>query len=324
MFAYVSQRIVQTVIVLTAISFIAFLLLANLGDPLASLLTADATIADRQALIHALHLDQPMLVRFVAFFGGLLRGDFGLSYRTHEPVAQMIAERLPATAELAFASLLITIVVGVPAGIYCGVHPRSLFARAIMFVSIAGITLPNFVVGIALIAVFSVQLGWLPSFGRGDLVDLGGWHTGLLTVSGWRALLLPAVTLATFQVTFVIRMLRTQLMEVGQSEHIRFARARGLSNTRLWYVYALKNTLLPVITMLGLQLGNITAFSIVTEGVFAWPGIGSLFLQSIQAADMPVIAVYLILVGTIFMIINLAVEISYPLIDPRVLAERSR
>jgi peptide/nickel transport system permease protein len=323
MLAYSGSRILQTIIVLLAISFIAFALVANLGDPLAALLSPDATPADRAALVSALHLDEPFLNRFVDFVRGLLAGNFGISYRTHEPVAKLIAERLPATLELAGASLVITLLVGTTAGVYCGVHPRSLLARLIMFVSIAGVTLPTFVVGIMLIVVFSVKLGWFPSFGRGDTVQLGFWSTGLLTASGWRAIVLPAITLALFQVTFVIRMIRTQLMEVGQSEHIRFARARGLTERRVWFVYALKNTLLPVITVLGLQLGNIIAFSVVTENVFAWPGLGSLFLQSIQAADIPVISIYLILVGAIFMFINLAVELSYPLIDARVLRRRT-
>jgi peptide/nickel transport system permease protein len=322
MFRYVASRVMQTVIVLTAISFVGFLLVANLGDPLASLLTPDSTAADREALIRALHLDEPLIWRFFDFFRGLLSGDFGISYRAHEPVAKLIAERLPATVELALASLAITLVFGTTAGVYCGVHPNSVPARLLMFMSITGVTLPTFVVGILLIAVFSVKLAWLPSFGRGDVVHLGYWTTGFLTASGWRALVLPAITLALFQVTFVIRILRTQLMEVGQSEHIRFARARGLSERRIWYVYALKNTLLPVITVLGLQLGNIIAFSVVTENVFAWPGLGSLFLQSIQSADMPVISIYLILIGAIFMLINLAVELTYPLIDARVLARR--
>ena len=323
MFAYAAARIVQTILVLTAISFVGFLLVANLGDPLASLLTPDSTPADRAALIKALHLDEPLVARFLDFFRGLLTGDFGISYRAHEPVAKLIGERLPATVELAFASLVITLLVGTTAGVYCGVNPRSLPARLIMVLSIAGITLPTFVVGIVLIAIFSVKLGWLPSFGRGDTVAVGFWTTGFLTASGWRAIVLPALTLSLFQVTFVIRMIRTQLMEVGQSEHVRFARARGLSERRIWYVYALKNTLLPVITVLGLQLGNIIAFSVVTENVFAWPGLGSLFLQSIQAADMPVISIYLILIGAIFMLINLMVELSYPMIDARVLRRRS-
>jgi peptide/nickel transport system permease protein len=323
MLEYVSSRILQTVIVLLAISFIAFLLVANLGDPLSTLLSADASIAERNALIAELHLNEPLMTRFLSFVNDLLHGNFGISYRTQEPVAKLIGERLPATLELAFVSVMIAVIVGIPAGVYCGVNPRSAFARFIMFVSIAGITLPNFVVGIGLIAIFSIQLGWLPSFGRGDVVDLGFWTTGLLTRSGWRAIILPAIALSTFQVTFLIRMLRTQLMEVGQTEYIRFARARGLSERRIWYVYAIKNTLLPVITMLGLQLGNIIAFSVVTENVFAWPGLGSLFLQSIQSADIPVIAVYLIFVGVVFMLINLIVEFSYPLIDPRILRRQS-
>ncbi|MEJ1158409.1 ABC transporter permease [Prosthecomicrobium sp. N25] len=319
MLLYLASRVGQTLVVLLVISLIAFLLVANLGDPLAALLSADASQAERAALVRELQLDQPLAARFVGFLGKLLQGDFGLSYRTQEPVAKLIAERLPATLELAFVSLLITLFVGVPLGILCGVAPRSIPARLVMFASAAGVTLPNFVVGIALIAIFSVQMKLLPSFGRGETVQVGAWTTGLLTASGWRAIVLPAITLATFQSTFVIRLIRTQLMEVGLAEHIRFARARGLSEARIWGLYALKNTALPVITMLGLQLGNIIAFSVVTENVFAWPGLGTLFLQSVQAADVPVIAVYLIFVGAVFMVINLAVEIAYPLIDPRVL-----
>jgi peptide/nickel transport system permease protein len=317
MIIHAIERILQTLVVLLVISFIAFMLITTLGDPIGLLLPPDATMAERNALIARLNLDQPVMQRFLSFVGGILQGDFGLSYRTQQDVGSMILERLPATAELAFVSLLVTILVAVPAGILCGVKPRALVSRAIMFFSIAGITLPNFVVGILLIAIFSVQLGWFPSFGRGSTVNLGGWTTGLLTASGWQAIILPAITLATFQMTFVIRMLRTQLMEVGQSEHIRFARARGLSETRIWFVYAIRNALLPTVTMLGLQLGNIIAFSVVTESVFAWPGLGSLFLQSVQAADIPVIAIYLIFVGAVYMVINLLVELSYPLIDPR-------
>lgn len=323
MFAYASARIAQTILVLLSIAFIGFLLVANLGDPIAALLPADATPQERQALIHTLGLDLPVTVRFLGFLKGLLVGDFGISYRAHEPVASLIAERLPATVELAIASLVITLCVGVPLGVYCGIRPKSLPARAVMFASIAGVTLPTFVVGILLIAVFSVKLGLLPSFGRGQTVDLGFWKTGLLTASGWRALILPAITLSLFQVTFVIRMIRTQLMEVGHSEFIRFARARGVTSRRIWFVHALKNTLLPVITVLALQFGNIIAFSVVTENVFAWPGLGSLFLQSIQTADVPVISVYLIIIGAIFMLLNLLVELTYPLIDQRVLRERA-
>ncbi|MBP0614579.1 ABC transporter permease [Jiella mangrovi] len=317
MIIYTVGRILQTLLVLLVISFIAFLLVATLGDPLGILLPPEASLAERQELILRLGLDQPMLGRFLHFLWGMLHGDFGLSYRTQQGVGAMIAARLPATIELAFVSLLVTLFVGVPLGIVCGVKPNSVVSRGVMLVSIAGITLPNFVVGVLLIAIFSVQLGWFPSFGRGHTVDLGGWTTGLLTVSGWQAIILPAITLAAFQVTFVIRMLRTQLLEVGQSEHIRFARARGLSERTVWFSYAMRNALLPTITMLALQLGNVIAFSVVTEGVFAWPGLGSLFLQSVQSADIPVIAIYLIFVGAVFMIINLFVELSYPLLDPR-------
>ncbi|MDF2809028.1 MAG: Binding-protein-dependent transport system inner rane component family protein 67 [Microvirga sp.] len=322
MIRYIATRTYQAGIVLFVISLIGFLLVANLGDPLASLLTPDATEAQRAELAASLNLNASFAERFLSFFGGLLKGDFGISYRTHEPVAHLIADRLPATIELAAASLLLTLVIGIPAGVHCGVHPRSLLSRAIMFTSIVGVTLPTFVAGILLILVFAVKLAWLPSFGRGTVVDLGFWKTGLLTASGWRAIILPAITLALFQVTFVIRMIRTQLLEVGQTEYIRFARARGLTEQRIWYLHALKNTLLPVVTIIGLQLGNIIAFSVVTESVFAWPGVGLLFLQSIQSADIPVISIYLILIGAIFILINLIVELTYPTIDPRVIRGR--
>jgi peptide/nickel transport system permease protein len=322
MIRYIATRTYQAGIVLFVISLIGFLLVANLGDPLASLLTPDATEAQRAELAASLNLNASFAERFLSFFGGLLKGDFGISYRTHEPVAHLIADRLPATIELAAASLLLTLVIGIPAGVHCGVHPRSLLSRAIMFTSIVGVTLPTFVAGILLILVFAVKLAWLPSFGRGTVVDLGFWKTGLLTASGWRAIILPAITLALFQVTFVIRMIRTQLLEVGETEYIRFARARGLTEQRIWYLHALKNTLLPVVTIIGLQLGNIIAFSVVTESVFAWPGVGLLFLQSIQSADIPVISIYLILIGAIFILINLIVELTYPTIDPRVIRGR--
>lgn len=322
MIAYTLSRLAQSVLVLIIISMIGFMLVANLGDPLASLLPSDATLEQRQELTAELGLEEPFPERFGGFLGRLATGDFGLSYRTHEPVARLLAERLPATIELALASFVLTMIVGLPAGVYCGIHPRSVVSRGIMLLSIVGVTLPTFVVGILLILVFSVLLGWLPSFGRGDIVDLGVWNTGLLTASGWQALIMPAITLALFQVTFVIRMIRSQLVEIGQSEYIRFGRARGLTDRRIWYVHALKNALLPVVTIMGLQLGNIIAFSVVTESVFAWPGIGMLFLQSIQTADIPVISIYLILIGAVFITINLAVELIYPFIDPRVL-ERS-
>lgn len=311
------NKLVQIAAVLLVICAIAFTLIQTLGDPLTVLLPPEATLADRQALIERLALDQPFVVRFVSFVGGILQGDFGLSYRTQSDVMQLILERLPATVELGLVSLVFTVLLGVPLGIYCGMFPSTVLAKTIMGGSLLGITLPNFVVGILMIATLSVWAGWFPSFGRGQTVDIGWWSTGMLTGSGLKALVLPGLTLASFQITFVIRMLRTQLIEIGQSEHVRFARARGLSETRIWFVYALRNALLPTVTMLGLQLGNVIAFSVVTESVYAWPGVGSLFLQSVQAADIPVIAIYLIMVGAIFMLINFCVEALYPLIDPR-------
>lgn len=320
MILYSLSRLIQALVVLLCISLIGFLLVSNLGDPLATLLPSDATQAQRDQLIEALNLNAGVVERFGLFLNDMAHGSFGISYRTHEPVSLLIAQRLPATVELALVSLAITVVLGVSGGVYCGVHPKGAIAKAIMVVSLAGVTLPTFVLGILLILVFSVNLGWLPSFGRGGVVALGDWWTtGFLTASGWRALVLPSITLAMFQVTFVLRMIRSQLLEIGQTDYIRFARARGLPEGSIWYVHALKNALVPVVTITGLQLGNIIAFSVVTESVFAWPGLGLLFLQSIQAADIPVISAYLILIGVIFIVINLLVELSYPLLDPRVL-----
>lgn len=320
MILYSISRLAQALVVLVCISLIGFLLVSNLGDPLATLLPSDATQAQRDQLIEALNLNASVVERFGLFLNDLVHGSFGISYRTHEPVSSLILQRLPATVELALVSLMITIVLGVSGGVYCGVHSTRAGAKAIMFISLAGVTLPTFVLGILLILVFSVNLGWFPSFGRGDVVALGDWWTtGYLTVSGWRALILPSITLAMFQVTFVLRMIRSQLLEIGQTDFIRFAKARGLPHRSVWYVHALKNALVPVVTITGLQLGNIIAFSVVTESVFAWPGLGLLFLQSIQSADIPVISTYLILIGVIFIVINLLVELSYPLLDPRIL-----
>ena len=325
MLYYVLNRLWQAMIVLLLISLAGFLLVDYLGDPLASLLPADASQAQRDELIATLNLNAGLFERFGHFLNNLLHGSLGLSYRTHEPVTALILQRLPATLELAAVSFIITLVLGVAGGVFCAVYARNFIAKLVMFASLAGITLPTFVLGVLLILVFSVKLNWLPSFGRGDVVAIGNWWTtGLLTKSGWLALVLPAITLSMFQVTFVLRMIRSQLLEIEQMDFIRFSRARGLPRRAIWFIHALKNALVPVVTIAGLQLGNIIAFSVVTESVFAWPGIGLLFLQSIQSADLPVISAYLILIGAIFIVINLLIELSYPFLDPRILAQGAR
>ena len=316
-----ASRVGQTLIVLLVIALIAFVLGAYVGDPLSALLPIDATQAQRNELIAQLNLDKPMPERFWLFLSGAFQGDFGISFRTNEPVIDLLLARLPATLELAIVSLLISLAVGIPTGVYAALYPNRLLSRGFMFGSILGVTLPNFVVGIFLILFFSVNLGWFNSFGRGETVQIGSWWTtGLLTSSGWRSLVLPAITMSLFQIAFIMRMVRAQMQEVMQSDYIRFARARGIRQRSLHYWHALKNTLIPVITIIGLQLGNIIAFAVVTEVVFSWPGMGSLFLQSILAADMPVISVYLVMIGLIYSLVNLAIELIYPLVDPRVLS----
>lgn len=314
------SRALQAAFVLLVIASLAFLLGAYVGDPLSALLPMDATNAQRRDLIEMLHLDKSIPERFWLFLGDAANGNFGISYRTQEPVVGALMDRLPATIELALISLVIALVLGILFGIYCALHPETVTAKLLMLGSILGVTLPNFVVGIFLILVFSVNLGWFNSFGRGETVQLGDWWTtGLLTHSGRRALVLPAITLSLFQITFIMRMVRAQMLEVMQADYIRFAAARGIPERSIHYVHALKNTLIPVSTIVGLQLGNIIAFAVVTEAVFSWPGLGSLFLESIAAADMPVISIYLVLIGAVYIIINLLVELTYPLIDPRVL-----
>jgi peptide/nickel transport system permease protein len=277
---------------------------------------------DREILREKLGLNDPIPIRFARFVGNALQGNFGLSYRTAEPVGRMILERLPATLELSFVAATFALVVGLMMGVYTGLYRNSWLSRLFLTVSLVGVSLPPFMVGILLILVFAVLLGWLPSFGRGDVVKLGAWSTGFLTVSGWKALILPAVTLGLFQMTLITRLVRAEMLEVLRTDYIKFARARGLSNRAINFGHALKNTLVPVITITGLQLGGIIAFAIVTETVFQWPGMGFLFIQSVSAADVPVMAAYLILIAFFFVLINLVVDLLYYAVDPRLRVDR--
>jgi peptide/nickel transport system permease protein len=247
----------------------------------------------------------------------MLRGDFGFSYRTRQPVAEMIATRIPATLELGIVALLISLFVGIPAGVYTALRPRGVATQAILMLTLVGVSIPTFVIGIMLIFFFGVQLGWLPTFGRGGTVNLGGWETSFLTVDGWRALILPAITLGVYQLTLTMRLVRAEMMEVMQSDYIRFATARGVPMGRLYFKHALANTMVPVITIIGLQFGGVIAFSIVTESVFQWPGMGLLFLESIRFVDIPVMGVYLVVIAFFFVLVNLIVDLLYVVIDPR-------
>ncbi len=295
---------------------------AFVGDPVTIMLGQDYTEAQRVATIHRLGLDQPFFVQYAKFMWAAAHGEFGVSYRLARPVLDLIAERLPATLELAFTAALFALAVGVPMGVYTGIYRTRALSRAFMIFSLVGVSLPTFLIGILLILVFSVTLGWLPSFGRGDVVNLGHWTTGFLTVSGLKALVLPAITLGLFQMTLIMRLVRAEMLEVLRSDYVKFARARGLPDRAINFGHALKNTLVPVITIAGLQLGGIVAFSIVTETVFQWPGMGLLLVQSIAVADIPVMSAYLMLVAVLFVVINLVVDLLYYAVDPRLRMDR--
>ncbi len=310
-------RAAQALGVMLVVAAAAFALLRFTGDPVVNMVGQEAGLEEREALREALGLNDPVVVQFGRFLGNALQGDFGVSYRLQQPVAELLADRAPATLELVLVSALLAILLGVPLGLWTGIKPDSWLSRAILTISLAGVSLPTFVIGILLIYVFAVELAWLPSFGRGGVVDLGPWQTGLLTAEGWRSLILPAVTLSLFQMTLILRLVRAEMLEVLRSDFIRFARARGLSARSLYLSHALRNTLLPVITVIGLNIGSLIAFSIVTETVFQWPGLGSLFLQAVAFADVPVMAAYLVLVALVFVLINLLVDLTYLAIDPR-------
>jgi peptide/nickel transport system permease protein len=322
MAAFILSRILQAIPVLLVVGFIAFALFAFVGDPVVTMLGQDYTEAQRQALIHSLGLDQPFFVQYAHFLWAALHGDFGISYRLARPVAELIAERLPATVELAFTASVLALVVGVPMGVYTGIFRNAVSSRLFLAFSLIGVSLPTFLIGILLILIFSVMLHWLPSFGRGDVVHLGWWSTGFLTVSGLKALILPAITLGLFQMTLIMRLVRAEMLEVLRTDYIKFARARGLSERAVNFGHALRNTLVPVITIAGLQFGGIVAFSIVTETVFQWPGMGLLLIQSIGVADIPVMSAYLLLIAVLFVAINLIVDLLYYAVDPRLRIER--
>ena len=317
MAAFILRRLGQAILVMLTVGLIAFALFRYVGDPVIFMLGQDATPEDRSRVTRQLGLDRPFYVQYAAFVGRALHGDFGLSLRQVQPVSTLIKERLPATLELSFVAALFALAAGIPIGVYTALKKSSWLSQALLAVSLIGVSLPTFLIGILLILVFSVQLGWLPSFGRGDTVAVGWWSTGFLTVSGLKSLILPSITLGLFQMTLIQRLVRSEMLEVLRTDYIRFARARGLTDRAVHFGHALKNTLVPVITITGLQLGAIIAFAIITETVFQWPGMGLLFIQAVSFADVPVMAAYLCLIGLFFVIINLAVDLLYYAVDPR-------
>ena len=323
MLVFVLRRLAQAVLVMLTVALVSFALFQFVGDPVTNLLGQDATPQQREQLRRDLGLDRSVPAQFFSFIGNAVQGEFGLSLRQGRQVSALIAERLPATLELSLVAAVLALALGIPLGVYAALRRGHWDAQLLMGVSLVGVSLPTFLIGIGLIGVFSVALNWLPSFGRGEVVQLGFWSTGLLTTDGWRHLLLPAVTLAVFQLTLIMRLVRAEMIEVLRTDYIRFARARGLSNRAIHFGHALKNTLVPVITITGLQLGSLIAFAIITETVFQWPGMGLLFIQAVQFADIPVMAAYLCLIALIFVVINLAVDLLYFAVDPRLRIERA-
>jgi len=306
-----------------AVGLIAFSLFRYVGDPVLFMLGQDATPEDRVRITHLLGLDQPFYVQYAKFLGNALRGEFGLSLRQAQPVSKLITERLPATLELSLIAASFAVLAGIAMGVYTALRRNTWLSQFLLAISLVGVSLPTFLIGILLILVFAVLLGWLPSFGRGDTVALGWWTTGLLTWSGIKALILPSITLGLFQMTLIQRLVRSEMLEVLRTDYIKFARARGLTDRAVNFGHALKNTLVPVITITGLQLGAIIAFAIITETVFQWPGMGLLFIQAVGFADVPVMAAYLCLIALFFVVINLAVDLLYYAVDPRLRIERS-
>ena len=318
MLSYFFKRLLQAILVMIVVAFVSFSLFNFVGDPVISLTGEDSSIERQAEVREAIGLNDPIYIQFSRFLGNVIQGDFGISYQLKREVSDLIAERMPATLELVFVSALLAIIVGVILGVYTGIHRDSFVSNVILVISLAGVSLPTFIIGIMLIYLFSVILGVLPSFGRGEVIDLGFWSTGFLTVSGLKALILPSVTLSLFQMTYVIRLVRAEMMEILQTDYIKFAKARGIKKNTINYKHALKNGLIPVITITGINIGTLIAFSIITETVFQWPGMGFLFIQAVQFVDIPIMSAYLVFIAFVFVMINFIVDILYYFIDPRI------
>ena len=316
-------RLGQALLVMFAVTGIAFLMFRFVGDPVAIMAREGASQAEKEELRHSLGLDQPVIVQYARFVGRVAQGDLGNSFRNQRPVSELLVERLPATLELVLVATILALSIGIPTGVLCALKPDGALARLIQALSLFGISMPTFVTGIALILIFAVLLHWLPSFGRGDVVRIGAWTTGFLTLSGLKSLILPAITLALYQLTLIMRLVRSEMIDVLSSDYIRFAQARGLPRRYINFRLALRNALMPVITVTGLQIGSLIAFAIVTETVFQWPGMGLLFIQAVSFADVPVMAAYLLFVGFMFVVINMVVDATYAVVDPRLRTRRA-
>jgi peptide/nickel transport system permease protein len=319
MLAFTLRRAIQAIGVMIAVGIISFSMFRFAGDPVNQMVAIDTPAAERAAIRKSLGLDDAVPVQFARYLTNAAQFKFGVSYQFRQPVAELLKERMPATLELAICATIFALVFGILMGVYSALRRDSVLAKVFQAISLIGISLPTFLIGL-----FAVILGWLPSFGRGDVVRLGWWTTGLLTVSGLKALIMPSVTLGLFQMTLIMRLVRAEMLEVLRTDYIRFARARGLTTRAIHFGHALKNTLVPVITVAGLQFGSVIAFAIITETVFQWPGMGLLFLQAVQNVDIPIMAAYLLMVSLIFVTINLVVDILYTIVDPRLRSSISR
>ena len=315
---YFFKRLIQSVIVMIVVAFVSFSLFNFVGDPVHNMVGQEASTEKREEIREKLGLNDPVYTQFLRFVGNAAKGEFGISYQLRRPVSELISERLPATLELVFISALIAIISGVALGVYTGINREGFLSNLILIISLFGVSLPTFVIGILFIYLFSVILGILPSFGRGEVVDLGFWRTGFLTISGIKALILPSITLSLFQMTYIIRLVRAEMMEILQTDYIKFAHARGIEKRTINFKHALKNGLIPVITITGINIGTLIAFSIITETVFQWPGMGFLFINAVHFVDIPIMSAYLIMVAFIFVMINFLVDIAYYFIDPRI------
>jgi peptide/nickel transport system permease protein len=321
MTVFLIRRISQSILVILLMSFLVFAGVFIIGDPIGIMAPPEATEMEKQAIRASLGLDKPWWNQYIIFMKNAFQGDLGKSFVQNKSAIKLILERFPATMELAFLSLLIAILTGIPLGMFAGLKPDSILSRIIMGGSILGFSLPTFWVGLLLIMTFSVLLGWLPSMGRGEIETVLGVRTGILTWDGFKHLLLPAINLALFVTSMVLRLVRAGTREVVLQDYVRFARAKGVSRARVIWVHILKNILIPVVTVLGLEFGNLIAFSVVTETVFAWPGMGRFLIESIYALDRPVVVAYLVMTVLLFTIINLVVDILYSLLDPRIRLE---
>lgn len=318
MFGYLTKRLIQMTIVLWVVSVIVFMMMSFTGDPVFMVVPIDATDAEIAQARRILGLDQSLFVQYVKFLTSIFEGDFGRSYVFRQPALDLILQRMPATIEMVLVAMAIALVFSIPLGVYAGAHPNSRVSKTIMAGSLLGISLPAFWVGMMLIYMLAVQWGWFPSSGRGDTLEVFGMRISLLTADGWSHIILPAVTLSLGTLAVILRITRAGMMEVGRQDYMKFARAKGVAPRDVLFRHGLKNSLIPVVTIFGLQIGDLIAFATITETIFSWPGMGKLLIDSIYRADRPVIVVYLMLVALIFVVINFLVDLLYTLIDPRI------